>query len=210
MEPTATSSLTIAMSTPPIEIVVPVYLHQPSLYPIVQRCFDSLRVCYPDIPILGIDDGSPLTCPADWPIVARNPVNLGFTATVNRGLELTTADTIIIANDDLTFHHGDLDRYLTLPEKTIASPADTASSPDNRFGAIWGMRRSVYELLGGLNEELKHFFSDRDYYQRALAAGIEVIKWQDIVIDHIESATYKNIDKEALFAQDEAIFAAKK
>lgn len=185
-----------------IDIVVPVYLNHLSLYPIIQRFFDSLKKHYPGLPIIAIDDASPLPLPEDWPITYRNIVNLGYTKTVNFGIRFSGADLVIVANDDLTFKPGDLDRYLGLPPNTIASPRDTASSPDDLFGSIWGARKDVFATVGLLDENLKHFYSDRDYYDRAKKAGVDVIKWEDIVVDHIESATYKNIDKEKLLQKD--------
>lgn len=189
-----------------IEIILPVYLSENSLYPIVERCIGSLNEFYPDMAIHVVDDGSPLPFPSDWidyiTTYSHYSDNRGYTAAVNFGLESGYGETLIVANDDLTFKAGDLDRFYTLPDMVIASPADTASSPDDRFGSIWGLTRKTYEHLGPLDARYKHFFSDREYYDRAKEMGVDIVKWHDVVIDHVESGTYKTVDKEKLFKED--------
>ena len=183
-----------------IDCVVPLYVNDSSLYPIINDFFESMKL-YPDIRLIVIDDCSLLPT-LNWPITLRNEKNLGFTATVNRGLSMTTADVIIVLNDDLKIKKGDLDRYYLIGEG-IYSPRDTASDNTDRFGAIWGMDRETYEKMGNLNEKYKHYFSDLDYYNRAKEKGIPVLKWHDLVVEHKESATYKHRDKDKLFTEDQ-------
>lgn len=186
-----------------VQILFPLYYCDPALFLPIELCFSSLNACYPGIPKLIVDDASPIDLPPHWEIDDTNVVNMGFTKTVNRLLELSTADIIIICNDDVVFHPGCLDRFFDLPDNVIASPADTASSDMDGFGCCWGMTRATYEKLGDLDEKFVHFFSDTDYWRRAEAAGVEIIKWKDIVLSHPESATYKALGtKEALLEAD--------
>jgi len=182
-----------------IDAVVPLYLNHSSLYPIINDFFESMKL-YPDIKLVVIDDCSPLPT-LNWPVTTRNKTNRGYTATVNKGLSMTTADVILVLNDDLKIKKGDLDRYYSISEG-IYSPRDTASDNTDRFGAIWGMNRETYIKMGNLNEKFKHYFSDLDYYNRAKEKGISVIKWEDIVVEHKESATYRNENKAKLFNED--------
>lgn len=188
----------------PIAILVPLYVCDNSLYPIITRFFDSLNKYYPDIPIYVVDDASPL--PHGFPVTVRNETNLGFTKTVNKLLELAKEDIMIIANDDLVIGPGQLDSFKSLKDNQIASPRDTASSPDDKFGSIWGMTRKTYKKLGPLDEQYRNFYSDVEYYNRAKRKKVEIVKWNDIVIEHIESATYKTLDKEKLLEQDRIIW----
>lgn len=183
-----------------IDIIIPIYYCDTSLFIPIETCLSTLKTCYPQINIIAIDDCSPLDCSDHWNITETNVVNEGYVATVNKGLKLSTADIIIVANDDLTFHLGCLDRFFTLPDNVIASPADSASGDLETFGAIFGFTRKTFETMGYLNDKFKNFYSDEDYYKRALEKGVQVIKWKDIVIDHQESATFK-----ALGNKDELI-----
>ena len=183
-----------------IDAVVPLYLNHSSLYPIINDFFESMKL-YPDIKLVVIDDCSLLKLLPSWPVTTRNKTNRGYTATVNKGLSITTAEVILVLNDDLKIKKGDLDRYYSIGEG-IYSPRDTASDNTDRFGAIWGMNRETYIKMGNLNEKFKHYFSDLDYYNRAKEKGLPVIKWQDIVVEHKESATYKSENKVKLFDED--------
>jgi len=191
-------------STPHISVVIPLYYCDTDLFLPINNCLFALQDHYPEFELIVIDDYSPLEPYHQWPITSSNSENLGFTATVNRGMSLASGDIIIVLNDDITIQAGQLDRYLHLDPltPTIASPADTASSDNDLFGACWGITRSAYDLLGPLNETYKNFFSDLDYYERAKAQGVTIIKWEDIVLEHPESSTFKLLDKESLLRED--------
>jgi len=184
-------------------IIVPIY-YKLELYLIIQECLDSLKRYYPDFNLITIDDCSPEPIPPDWLITWQNEKNLGYTKTINRGLKFAfkKADIVIIANDDLEFKKGDLDKFRKIKDIGIYFPRDSASGALDTFGSIWGMNKATFQKLGLLNEKYKHFFSDRDYYQRALKFKIPIIKWDDICITHHESATYNILNKKELFKED--------
>lgn len=189
------------MSTPLTSVVVPVYYCDPSLYGVITRSIASLDGQH----VIMVDDASPID--HDFMnyynvVYLRNEENRGFTATVNRGLRVSVDDIVVVMNDDVVMTEECMDRFRSLEGLVIASPMDTSASDDDRFGSCWGMTRETYELLGPLNEEYRHFYSDTDYYERAKAAGVEIIKWKDITLDHPESSTYKLVDKESLLAAD--------
>jgi GT2 family glycosyltransferase len=185
-----------------VSVVVPLYYCDKSLFLPIHNCLSALKRLYPDFKLVVIDDASPLECPEYWPITSQNAQNSGFTATVNKGMSLAIGNTIVVLNDDITVKEGDLDWVRDLGGEVICSPMDTASSNDDRFGACWAITREAYTKLGPLNESYKHFWSDKDYYDRAKAAGIEVRKLNDVMLDHPESSTYKLVDKEKLLAED--------
>jgi GT2 family glycosyltransferase len=159
---------------------------------------------YPDINQIVVDDNSPIG--HGFKFTYRNYSNSGFTKTVNQGLRMTTADVILICNDDVVIKPGDLDRFYDLKGLVIASPRDTASDNTDRFGCLWGMTRETYRLLGNLDEKYRDHFSDVEYYTRAKSKGVSIIKWDDVVVEHKESATYKHADKKALFLEDQKTF----
>ena len=191
-----------------IAIVVPLYYCNTDLYLKITSCYISIAGLE-DHRLIVIDDASPLNIPSDWYITGKNRKNLGFTKTVNKGLKRAfERDTgiVIVMNDDIVITPECFERFKGLTGLQIASPRDTASSDDDRFGACWGMTREVYKLLGGLDEKYKHFYSDLDYYLRAKDAGVEIIKWDDITLPHSESSTFKHLDKNTLLNQDRERF----
>lgn len=194
-------------STPPINnhvsIVVPLYYASPILYKPIAECFCSIAELKGRKQVLVIDDASPIEVPFRY--THTNSSNLGFTKTVNRGLKVADGAILIVMNDDVLITQECFDRFSRLdPNKLIiASPADTASSPDDRFGSCWAITRAAYNLLGPLDERYKNFYSDREYYDRAKAQGVQIIKWHDIVLEHPESSTYKLLDKASLLHEDQ-------
>jgi GT2 family glycosyltransferase len=184
-----------------IDLVIPLYICDQSLYPVVQRCFDAISEIKGDYRLIVVDDASPL--PHDFPIDIQNEENRGFTATVNAGLRASSAEIIVVMNDDIILTQECFDKFKELKGLVIASPADTASSPDDRFGSCWAITREAYEELGLLDEQYRNFWSDMDYYQRAKEQGVNIVKWYGIVLEHPESSTYKTLgNKEELLEQD--------
>ena len=193
-------------NTPLLQIVVPLFVNHPSLYPIVGKFFYSLKENYPDIPVIVVDDCSPL--PHYFPVTIQNKTNLGFTRTINKGLKeaFKKADIVVVLNDDLVIHNGSLDKFFYIKGLTIASVQDSAGTNDDMFGSNFALTREVYELLGGYNEKYRNYFSDRDYYNKAIENGVEIVKYFDIVLEHMESATFKHLDKKKLFSEDHLKF----
>lgn len=192
-----------------MDVIIPLYFCDPVLYQPIKSCLDALERSKADLSIILVDDASPLDHTFYTGLKTtyfQNRQNQGFTKTVNTGLKMSHADTLVIMNDDIIIIEECLERFSKLSGLVIASPMDTASSDDDRFGACWGMTREVYELLGPLNEEYRNFYSDTDYYNRAKATGVEIIKWKDITLEHPESSTYKLLDKEALLEDDRKRF----
>lgn len=187
-----------------VSVIVPLYYCDPSLFLPINNCLMALQEHYPEFELIVIDDHSPLEIYHQWPITSYNESNLGFTKTVNRGLFLANGDVLLVINDDITVHRGQLDDALHFNplETTIGIFPDTAATAGDYFGACWAMTRATYELLGPLNEHYRNFFSDTDYHDRALEAGVKIVTFDDIVLDHAESSTFKLLDKEALLNDD--------
>lgn len=193
-------------------VLIPIYFNDTSLYKVINDCLTSLKDTHDNINLLIADDASPLGCP--WENKANcfigQAKNLGFTSNVNSGLEFwydnNLSDVIVIANDDLYFEADNLERYRDCSGVGIWFPNTTDGGDLPTFGSIWGITRATYRKLGGLNTKYKHFYSDTDYYDRAVKAGVPITKWSDIVISHKESATYKTIDKTALLEKDRKVF----
>lgn len=185
-----------------IQLLVPLYIPESSLYPIIERFYSSLTENYPDLEIITSDDCSPLPIPEIPGVLYRQIKNLGYTANVNFLLKKSTAEKVIVCNDDVVIGAGQLDWIHKVNGLAIGSPRDTASSPDDTFGCIFGITKEVIKKIGYLDERYKHFFSDKDYYMRAKKAGIDIVKFSDVLIDHTESATYKTLNKQELLTKD--------
>jgi len=186
-------------------VIVPLYFNVPELYLVINNCLTSLLEHYPDVQTVVVDDGSPLDASHWYPDI-KHEVNTGFTKTVNDGLEYWYENNLstvaVVANDDLIFHQGCLDRYNDVEGLGVWFPNTIDGGDLKTFGSIWGITRETYKKIGGLNESMKHFYSDKEYYERAVKNKVPITKWSDIVLNHIESATYKTLPKSHLMEED--------
>ena len=117
----------------------------------VVRHADAGRVPFE---LLVIDDASPeepvrefvdgfASTPASFPItVLRNPENLGFVGTVNRGLRRATGDVVIL-NSDTAVTDGWLDRLAA----AAALPDVATVTPLTSHGSICTLPESVIEAF---------------------------------------------------------------
>lgn len=175
-----------------ISIIIPFYFSDIDKYQVYAKCFDSYEEFKkPNFELIVIDDCSPTE--HDFKVTKRNKKNLGFTGTVNEGLKTATGDILVVANDDIVFNQEIMEKLDTIKDDQICLPTWTGEivSNDDRFGFFWGMTRKTFEKLGYLDESMKHYFSDLDYYMRTKKAGVEIIKWWDTPVLHYSGATYK-------------------
>lgn len=172
-----------------ISIIIPLYLADMRQYATIKRCFDSLKDSGFEGELIVVDDASPITS-HEFPTTLRHHDNTGFTRAVNDGLRLATGDILVIANQDIVFTKELLEKF----EKVyfgIYSPKTVDEGSGDYFGSIWGMNRKAYQLLGELNPRLAHYFSDKDYYRRAKAKGVPIIKW-NLMVEHEGSNAYEH------------------
>lgn len=89
-------------------IVIPIY----NAHGMLPGLFDSLAATVPQAPIIAINDASPDTCVDEFLLtlkqspftnltVLRNPRNVGFVATVNRGIQAAPGDVIVLNQDTI-------------------------------------------------------------------------------------------------------------
>lgn len=204
--------ITLDESEMKISIVIPLYLNREELCPVIQRCFESIPE--EDVELIVVDDASPLDTNFFRKMIEEretrwfvNSKNLGFTGTVNRGLSLARENILLVMNDDIILEPGQISRFFDISSDGIYSPRTTNEGPGDRFSSIWGMTRRTYEKLGSLEPSLKHFFSDTEYYDRAVYLGIPIVKWNDIVISHEGGKTYNTLtEKNDLYLEDQRTY----
>jgi len=133
--------------------------------------------------------------------------NDSYAVNVNNGLKATTGDYLIICNNDIEIIQPDWLDHLLKPLKEgydISSIRNTEAdgwqtedkiTEGDKFGAIWAMKREVYETIGGLDESFgKGYYEDLDFHKRAEDAGFKVAKNHAGIVEHIGKATFKIVD----------------
>jgi len=116
-----------------------------------------------------------------------------------------TGDVLILGNNDLVFPEGWLEELLSVLDSGYDIATCWTSDQDDivmgdhieedaKFGALFAMRREVYETIGPFDEQFKGYFSDTDYRRRALDAGFTIGKTYNLVVHHHAKATYTLTD----------------
>ena len=152
------------MSAAPVTIIVPVYR---GVYDLT-RCLESIALHAPrterTFELVLIDDASPEPAvrtrleefarrDLPFPVtLLRNPENLGFVGTVNRGLRRATGDVVIL-NADTAVTHGWLDQ---LAAAAYAVPDVATVTPVTSHGSICTLPQSVIDAfaLAGPNPQI--------------------------------------------------------
>lgn len=218
-------------------IVIPT-IGKPNL---VAECVASCRRFIPDgvsVQFIVVDDGS--SDPAviqglraaarehDFQLLF-NRQNLGFSATVNRGMRKARGRYLVLCNNDVVFyqpwleplqalferdpHVGIVGARLLYPDGTIQHagmdkapqslnwfhtygklPGDHPEACQTRYvwgvtGALFAIRRSVLERLGGLSTAYGTAYEDLDYCLYAWANGVRVAYAADVSAYHLEGHT---------------------
>jgi len=141
-----------------------------------------------------VDDGSPVEweeplCVPECAEVFYQRENKGFTRAVNRVIKECGAGTkwLIIANSDVS---GEDDwRQILTCEDALLFPAPSARLPWFPPGFFFGGHVSVFDKLGLLDEDMRIFFSDSDYYARAMQAGVKLLAHRDVVVRNKSRST---------------------
>jgi len=126
----------------PVAIVVPVYRE----LALVRACIDSVRASLPlnrtEASIVVVDDASPEPAVSRWLdtqaalghiTLLRNPCNLGFIETVNRGMRALPGHDVLLLNADTQVHGDWIDRLATA---LYAGPGIASVTPWTNNGEI--------------------------------------------------------------------------
>ena len=184
----------------------------------------SIKDCTRDYRIILIDNGSDIAefnstikelKNHDSYFVIQNPENLGFIKGVNQGIASSTAEYVILQNNDTIVEPGWVDKMLECfddPAVGLVGPtteiADSWQNKDNLPASffkrdrrqIGGMlaffcvviKRDVITKIGYLSEEFGlGFGDDDDYCERAKKANFKLVLRTDVTVIHYHRTTFK-------------------
>ena len=133
-----------------VSVIVPIYLNSPVIPRLLSECVASL-VGYDEL-ILQFDE-----------------TGEGFSKTVNKGVMRSKGDYIAIVNDDTRMLEGSLKEYCK--PNTICRPTIVGLNSKFPFAV---MPRTVWDLIGGLDEDFKiGFYEDKLFLDIAAEKGVK-------------------------------------
>jgi len=210
--------------SPKITVVIPSFngLH------LLKKHLPQVLQAVPSATIVVIDDGStdntPQSIAKNYPQVTClvNPQNIGFTASINRAVQETESDYIVLLNNDVQPLPGLLDSALPLLKQkdvlAVTFAEADSSWPEISFhhGQIqftqgqdrskphysgWAsggsciIKRSVWDKLGGFNPIYSPgYWEDIDLGWRAWKAGYKIVWHPACKVIHQHESTFKKLN----------------
>jgi GT2 family glycosyltransferase len=199
------------------DIIVPHY-GLDRLTDLCLRCIKSIHEHSWNYRLILVDNGSPEFHRLEPEvrrhphILIRNTENLGFVRAVNQGLWSSTAERIVILNNDTEAAAGWLEKLdaALIHDVGLAGPRTTAGSwqgqtadqggsvilPETSMLAFFCvmMRRDVLQRVGVLDQQFGvGFGDDDDYCYRAQRKGFRLALVSDLVIPHHHRSTFRTL-----------------
>jgi GT2 family glycosyltransferase len=184
-------------------------------YGILVKCLNSIKKNTPKelYELIIVDNGSnygieEMKDSADNYLRYDKP--LGYTKAVNIGLNAAKGKYLCVFNNDLFVNKGWLEQMLEDLDKSgfdAIMPMDRGmemyhtEAESGKFyenwvwGALWIIKRDIYEKVGQMDEELNWRFSDQDYWIKIKMSGFRLGRTGNVVVDHVLGATYNKMGK---------------
>ncbi len=149
--------------------------------------------------------------------VIRNHHNLGWSASLNRGMEVARGSYIAFLNNDLVLPDGWLETLLAHGEHAICPTYDQGGGmrkdfdshnkslasrfpevkvterpgmhPKGFAGFIFMLSREAWERVGPFDESMKYWYGDNDYWLRLKDMGYIPFMSNNVLIHHYMSKT---------------------
>lgn len=212
------------MANPTIDIVIPSFNGKYLLEKHLPQVFKNSDYLNKVIIIdNGSSDGTVSWLEKEYPqvIVVENETNLGFTKPINQGVSKSSAEYIVLLNNDVRPEKGYLANILNFFEddkvfavsfnenesswplvrwdgKIQFTRGEEKSKPRYTAWASGGsaiFRRSIWDKLGGFNEIYSPFYwEDIDIGYRAWKSGYKVIWDNESLVFHEHESTAKKIN----------------
>jgi len=194
-------------------VIIPVMLlpdKDYELYNFTKNAIDSFRQHCKDFELIIVDNAS--TCGIEYlqseaDIYIKNKVNLGYGKAVNQGLKLANGQFLIAANNDIILYDdwisqaiehwnddiGAISSHLLDHDKERLVGFEDCTKRLNMMGALWMISKTVYDTIGGLDEDFEiGYFEDSMYWQELKYYNYKLGKVGHIT--HIGNATSGKIN----------------
>lgn len=153
----------------------------------------------------------------------HKPDNFNYNSFANYGAGLFKSEWILICNNDLVFHSGWLDELLAVNHPLVSphEPTDKRQARlfRNEIGDVNGrhisgwcfmIKRSLWEKMGGFDDEVEFWCSDDVVIEQAKQLGVLPMVVKNSVVTHLGSQTLNRLpNKESLKWKSVFIFNKK-
>lgn len=138
----------------------------------------------------------------------NNQNTFNYNSFANQGIRLGKSEWVMVANSDLIFEDGWLHELLAVGHP-IMSPKCSKSEKqkevkENEIGVVNGrnlsgwafiMKRSLWEEIGGLDEDFAFYCADDSLIEQVVSKGVEPMLVTSSIVHHLGSTTFKTIPR---------------
>ncbi len=154
---------------------------------------------------------------AEADIYIRKDYPMGYARAVNCGFTLADYDDVAVINNDLFVDEGWLFGLQNDYDKTpggILAPFDHNIEKgevymNHHWYSLFYTRKDVLTKVGYFDESINYRYHDQDYSIRVKKAGYEVMRTPNVVVGHINSATYSKMEEKKNETQEAMIMVAR-
>ena len=146
-----------------ISVVIPYYEVDEGKREVLKKCTNSLK---------GHDET----------IIVWND-KMGYAPAINRGVENTRGDFVVVMNDDVYLKEGDL--TMLCKKGYVTSPSYNGKTYKYLWGSCFCMPMDIWKLVGGMDERYTISYFDDDHLIMALKShGIPFKAVPEVVFGH--------------------------
>lgn len=185
-----------------ISIILPNYCPDPQVAEYLTKFLNTFLANTPmPYQLVVVENGSHTPALSDIShiyIHKKDPI--GYARAVNIGLAIADGDIFVIMNNDLEVPPDWLKTMLKQYEGGILAPVDHPMEvegiiEDSHWFSMVMLDRETFNKVGYLDESLPYRFHDQDYTIRTKIKGLPVRQTADVVVSHVNSATYAKMGR---------------
>lgn len=191
-----------------ISLILPSYVIDEEVYGYQKKCLEAIKANTPRdlFQFIVIDNGSKFGSDemkevAD--IYIRKDYPMGYARAVNCGWSLADHDYVAVINNDLFVQKGWLEQLLADYKTTVGgilAPYDHETTNqgvqyDKHWYSLFLTHKDVLSKVGYFDESINYRYHDQDYSIRVKMAGFEVMRTPNVIVSHINSATYNKMEQ---------------
>lgn len=132
-------------------------------------------------------------------IIVNEPAADGsvrFSTYLNIGFRIATGDFMLAVNNDTVLETGTIDELADA--NAVTSPV-VNGLPTRFWGCFFCLPRSIYERVGGLDENYTGYFEDCDWFLRLRCAGVKFRSVPHVGVRHLGGQSMRQLQASALY-----------
>jgi hypothetical protein len=184
---------------PKISVVIPIMNVNQELVDFTKKSIESVKT-YPNTELVLVNNYPEDVTEYGADVVITNPENVGVSRAWNQGIAKATGEYVMVLNSDVFLPENWGERMMGcgnnigFPWNNRCEGEGQGLIPDERFkfpdihGCCFIAKRETFNKIGPFDERFFAYYEDRDYWHRAVLAGVHACR-VNIKVTHAMNAT---------------------